>query len=665
MQQIPSKFYFTRLLVGCGNSNCTNTYCKSNPNFQSPEDLIQESKTLSQTQQNICLLKCDKTRFETIHKQTDIPNHKNCLLSLIEEIYSNDETIINCFSNENKFSVQKAFLFADYLFKFAPELHIVTNQCYEKIVNYLKSGNVFPMETILCLLSSPLFTETEQMGELILLLQKNIFQNKFRIFLLKGLKEEFDIILGMLHQFLSLRYIMKYHQTNNTKNDEILFALLQLMKIMYSINEDKGFVDESRFYNEVLPIHRKFSQDIQRFYSNKYPSILFYPFIIPMENKLKFIHNEAKQERDESAMNALTLSLTQGTEQQLNFLIEVRRDHILEDSLNKLITAKATDLKKPLHVKFVGEDGLDHGGVSKEWFQLIAREIFNPENTMFIYNEETRFCWFNSSSTKLNDYKLIGTLFGLAIYNGLIIDAKLPLVVYKKMLGISTQMKDLEEIEPQMLQTFKEILMYEEDDMEDVFCLTFQHTEEINGEMKVVDLKPNGGDIYVNQQNKHEFIQLFVDYILNISVEKQFNAFLSGFKLVFNNKFLSIFSPKELELSIVGSQSFDISELQKVTKYANGLNANSPVVVWLWEILKSYSPELQKKFLFFVTGSERTPPGGLSRLKFTVAKHGDDLHLPSASTCFNLLLLPPYTNKKDLEEKLTFALNNTKGFGLV
>ena len=73
----------------------------------------------------------------------------------------------------------------------------------------------------------------------------------------------------------------------------------------------------------------------------------------------------------------------------------------------------------------------------------------------------------------------------------------------------------------------------------------------------------------------------------------------------------------------------------------------------------------EKKFLFFVTGSERTPPGGLARLKFTIAKHGGDDHLPSASTCFNLLLLPPYTNKNDLEEKLTFALNNTKGFGLV
>ena len=219
------------------------------------------------------------------------------------------------------------------------------------------------------------------------------------------------------------RYIMKYHQTNNSKHEEMLFATLQLLKILYSINDDKRFIEEQRFYNEIIPLNRKFPQDIQRFYSNKQPSILFYPFILPMENKLKFIRDEAKQERDESTMNAFTLSLTQGTQQQLHFVIEVRRDHILEDSLNKLIEAKATDLKKPLHVKFIGEDGLDHGGVSKEWFQLIAREIFNPNNSLFIYNDETRFCWFNSSSTNLNDYKLIGTLFGLAIYNGMIIDA--------------------------------------------------------------------------------------------------------------------------------------------------------------------------------------------------------------------------------------------------
>ncbi|KAL7720946.1 HECT-type E3 ubiquitin transferase [Entamoeba marina] len=85
----------------------------------------------------------------------------------------------------------------------------------------------------------------------------------------------------------------------------------------------------------------------------------------------------------------------------------------------------------------------------------------------------------------------------------------------------------------------------------------------------------------------------------------------------------------------------------------------------MWEILHSYPLDLKKCFLFFCTGSDRCPSGGLGKLSFIVAKHGDDSRLPTASTCNNLFLLPPYKSKDILEKKLTFALNNTTGFGLI
>lgn len=37
------------------------------------------------------------------------------------------------------------------------------------------------------------------------------------------------------------------------------------------------------------------------------------------------------------------------------------------------------DLKKQLYVEFEGEQGVDEGGVSKEFFQLVVEEIFNPD----------------------------------------------------------------------------------------------------------------------------------------------------------------------------------------------------------------------------------------------------------------------------------------------
>jgi ubiquitin-protein ligase E3 A len=59
--------------------------------------------------------------------------------------------------------------------------------------------------------------------------------------------------------------------------------------------------------------------------------------------------------------------------------VKVRRSNLIEDSLTELSKYDPEDLKKELRVKFVGEEAIDEGGVQKEWFQLIVREIFDPK----------------------------------------------------------------------------------------------------------------------------------------------------------------------------------------------------------------------------------------------------------------------------------------------
>lgn len=54
---------------------------------------------------------------------------------------------------------------------------------------------------------------------------------------------------------------------------------------------------------------------------------------------------------------------------------------------------RALDLKKQLVVEFEGEQGLDEGGVSKEFFQLIVEEIFNPDYGMFTHQQDTLTVW--------------------------------------------------------------------------------------------------------------------------------------------------------------------------------------------------------------------------------------------------------------------------------
>lgn len=75
--------------------------------------------------------------------------------------------------------------------------------------------------------------------------------------------------------------------------------------------------------------------------------------------------------------------------------------------------------------------------------------------------------------------------------------------------------------------------------------------------------------------------------------------------------------------------------------------------------------EQKKRFLFFATGSDRAPLGGLGNMTFVIMKNGQDNdQLPSAHTCFNHLLLPPYKSRDKLKKKLLIAISNSEGFGL-
>lgn len=171
-----------------------------------------------------------------------------------------------------------------------------------------------------------------------------------------------------------------------------------------------------------------------------------------------------------------------------------------------------------------------------------------------------------------------------------------------------------------------------------------------------------------SQNNKKwtEYVDLYCDYLLNKSIEQQFNAFKKGFKTVVSGPaFYRFFVAEELELLICGSKELDFKELEENTVYESGYSGDHVVVKWFWQVLYSLSEEQKKKFLFFATGSDRAPIGGLKNLRFIIAKHGDgDDRLPQTHTCFNHFLLPEYSSKECLKMKLLKALANAEGFGM-
>lgn len=211
-------------------------------------------------------------------------------------------------------------------------------------------------------------------------------------------------------------------------------------------------------------------------------------------------------------------------------------------------------------------------------------------------------------------------------------------------------------------------LLEYEGDVEEDFGLTFSVTQNYFGEIRTIDLKENGRNTPVTVNNRREYVDLFVQWFCLESVKKQFEPFLEGFERAAASPVLSLFRAEELENLICGEVSttdIDMSQLEEVCKYEGGFHRDHPTVRFFWEVAKELPSDLKRKLLFFTTGSDRIPVGGLRSMQFMIQREGPDSNrLPSAATCFNILLLPEYQTKEKLRWSLITAIQNCEGFGL-
>ena len=345
--------------------------------------------------------------------------------------------------------------------------------------------------------------------------------------------------------------------------------------------------------------------------------------------------------------------------------INIRRKNLIEDTLNEL-SKPGIKLQNPIKVKFIGEQGVDEGGVRKEFFLLFIRQIFDPDYGMFNYNKNTRFYWFNHYTFEPKiKYELIGIIFGLAIYNNIILDVKFPLVVYKKLLGYKLTIEDMKECDPELYSTLSFLIKTTDKNLKDSLEQDFTVVDDKFGEKLTIPLKPDGDKIMVDINNKDEYVELYLDWYFNKSIKEVFISFEKGFYRVFNRDLSKVLSAEELELIICGTQVLDFNELKKNCHYEE-YTENSETIKYFWEILLEFNEEEKKKFLSFVTGCDRAPIDGLGSLPITVSNGGTKLNqLPSAHTCFNNLILPDYKNKEVMRKKIHIAMNYSEGFGLI
>ncbi|XP_072259797.1 E3 ubiquitin-protein ligase Itchy homolog [Pyxicephalus adspersus] len=352
--------------------------------------------------------------------------------------------------------------------------------------------------------------------------------------------------------------------------------------------------------------------------------------------------------------------------------ITVNRKTLFEDSFQQIMSFNPQDLRRRLWIIIPGEEGLDYGGVAREWFFLLSHEVLNPMYCLFEYAGKDNYCLQINPASYINPdhlryFRFIGRFIAMALFHGKFIDTGFSLPFYKRILNKPVGLKDLESVDPEF---YNSLIWIKENNIEECGLeMYFSVDKEILGEVKSHDLKPNGSNVQVTEENKEEYIRLVAEWRLSRGVEEQTQAFFEGFNEILPQQYLQYFDAKELEVLLCGMQEIDLNDWQRNAIYRH-YTRTSKQIVWFWQFVKEIDNEKRMRLLQFVTGTCRLPVGGFADLmgsngpqKFCIEKVGKENWLPRSHTCFNRLDLPPYKSFEQLKEKLLFAIEETEGFG--
>ncbi|CAO3702770.1 unnamed protein product [Rhizopus stolonifer] len=367
-------------------------------------------------------------------------------------------------------------------------------------------------------------------------------------------------------------------------------------------------------------------------------------------------------------------------------LLEIRREHFVKDTLRQ-VSLKWCDLKKPLKIKFIqgGEEGMDQGGVQKEFFGVLFEKLVSPDLGLFSLDESTRLGWIRPvSGSDKRTFEMVGVMMGLAIYNGVMISLQFPKVLWKVLAMPSEAsvdalserhqlftLQDLEEGWPALGHGLRQLLEWTDGDVEDIFCRDYDISLEIFGQ-GIVTLPLMSNPVPVTNANREAYVRDYCTYFMYTAQREHILSLRRGLWSVIGSRALHLCTAEELEMVACGQRQgpdaieLDMTELEAVAEY-DEYTVDHATIRQFWSVVHhDLTTEQKKQLLLFVTASDRVPVGGLKELSFFIQRNGPDSdRLPTALTCFSRLLLPEYSSRRKLCDRLITAIENTKGFGLV
>ena len=364
--------------------------------------------------------------------------------------------------------------------------------------------------------------------------------------------------------------------------------------------------------------------------------------------------------------------------------INVSRDSLLKDMLAQSKELSKNQWYHRWHVSFKGEEGLDYGGVSRELFGVLSRQLFSPEG------EHKFFVNFEGNSNPLSHpnpamdvkqhervYILIGQVIGKCLIesaytNPIFLEARLTRSFLAQLLGLRVYASYFESDDKAL---FRGKIQYIQDteDVKDVEDLEQYFVEEEFASdgtvLKTVPLKPEGDKIRVTQANKLHYLDLLADYRLCKRVKEHMELVCRGLYELVPDTLLSVFDESELELLICGVTTYDIKEWKLSIKICTTDKQVFPTLLsWFWTLAESLPEAERARIVQFTTGSSQLPPGGFASLSpsFQIGLSPARHKLPSAHTCFNQLLLPNHSTYEEFKSKFLLAIQEgSEGFGMI
>jgi E3 ubiquitin-protein ligase HUWE1 len=282
------------------------------------------------------------------------------------------------------------------------------------------------------------------------------------------------------------------------------------------------------------------------------------------------------------------------------------RKTVVEDTFRELAPLanymKTHDIRGRPDITFRGEEGIDAGGLTREWFELLCREMFNPSFSLFVASSGEGGATFQPNPLSEAVYGLdgpggarawfqfVGRIMGKAVADGLVVDAHFTRSFYKHMLGHAVTFEDdLQPHDPELHRSLQLMLASPLSELGlDGGALDFTiSVEHEHGQHRDEELVPRGAELHVTDENKLDYVRLVTAHHLTRSIRAQTNAFLKGFCELVPPSLISLFTPEELELLIAGLPDIDVADLKRHTEYI-GYRPTDEAIGYFWQAVEGF-----------------------------------------------------------------------------